>query len=98
VNSVADRLAAAYQALQAYKVAEMQQAPQAPGRLRDPTTGWLCPRCGNSLAPWVPVCTCNLETRVTYPERTPDGPVEPWDPLPPLGPTTTCGLTGQRPA
>ena len=24
-------------------------------------TGWVCSRCGNSNAPWLPMCQCNYE-------------------------------------
>ena len=30
-------------------------------------TGWLCPRCGKSLAPWVRECGCSLAARIYTP-------------------------------
>lgn len=25
--------------------------------------GWICPKCGKVLAPWMPECSCFKETR-----------------------------------
>lgn len=32
--------------------------------------GWICPRCGKALAPWVLECDCILRTVIQYDDRT----------------------------
>ena len=27
--------------------------------------GWICPRCGQVMAPWMPYCNCRLEVKYT---------------------------------
>lgn len=29
-------------------------------------TGWICPKCGRVLAPWMPGCNCAETRTVTY--------------------------------
>lgn len=28
--------------------------------------GWICPVCGRGVAPWVDVCTCQSDFKITY--------------------------------
>ena len=59
------------------------------------TQGWICPRCGKSLAPWVRECDCNGEAKVmppyswTYPSYRLERRLETGDPLP-ATPYTIC--------
>lgn len=50
--------------------------------------GWICPKCGKALAPWVRECDCPPLTKtVTTYLPWPEYPINPWpstgDPLPP---------------
>ena len=29
-------------------------------------SGWICPRCGRGVAPWVSYCNCNLSKNLTF--------------------------------
>lgn len=47
--------------------------------------GWICPKCGCVLAPWVRECPHHLPiqgTISTIPPSIPWGPPTTWDPLP----------------
>ena len=52
------------------------------------TQGWVCPRCGKSLAPWVRECDCSGEAKVMppyswiYPSYRLERRPETGDPLP----------------
>lgn len=44
--------------------------------------GWVCPKCGKVMAPWMPHCDGQHSTEVRMPGT--GTPVQaPWDPLPP---------------
>ena len=32
--------------------------------------GWICPRCGKALAPWMPECSCHKEKTQTQTSNT----------------------------
>ena len=42
--------------------------------------GWECPRCHKVNAPWMPHCTCNQETKLTWtqPTTTTDEQAKTW--------------------
>jgi hypothetical protein len=74
---------------------------------RPAAVGWICPRCGKALAPWVEACGCGGSGVWTGnpPPRLPEAP---WigDPIvrpsvtgdpPPMPPVTVCGTEGRRP-
>jgi uncharacterized OB-fold protein len=63
-------------------------------------TGWVCPKCGRVLAPWVSECPCGPTTQyfpgpgtTVTPVTIPPAPTVPYytgDPLPDQLPKVTC--------
>lgn len=61
-------------------------------------TGWVCPKCGRALAPWVMECNCHIRFEIVPPTPTKWEPERPYtgDPLPGQEPTTVCGTPNKR--
>ncbi|RPI50036.1 MAG: hypothetical protein EHM49_09065 [Deltaproteobacteria bacterium] len=56
--------------------------------------GWVCPKCGRVLAPWVAECDCTYIISTPQPTTDP-GYTQTGDPLPPR-PITICNHDGER--
>jgi hypothetical protein len=45
-----------------YRPSEWKPFPQDFGKQE----GWICPVCGRGVAPWVGVCPCQSDWKITY--------------------------------